>query len=599
MSLLKNRVYGVEPAAEQWKKVDKPLQLAPHALDIFQLIDGTRSLSDLFREAGERFALSKESTRTIVHHFVSEGLVTADIEIPVGLLQPMDYLEGLIKKTTQDEAKTVVSRFQDFKREFVSADLKERKRLFANMCDYFKQTTQMNPTRGKGAHYADRTFFYEDGTRNFDKFIVGGKLLEEINSLGPIWDLLCIPDEHEYQLLQETMVRKFRQWFPHRTTVPFVEYVNAFLDDSVSLYEHFDIIFKEVQKLSQHIFHRLVLPGEWKETAVRRTMQEILSINRQYKITVTPGAIISPDIMIAASGKDDINAGNYQLVIGEVHASVDAITHCPLVFFLSNRDKEMLRSFVTDKYAESVNKDEWAADLVRIHMRKTSAQLTLKGIDIEGIGRSPKKREDVVMLADLEVRLHQDKLRLYSPKWEKYIRLTSMRLPNNSPKETNPLRPFSLPEREGGLKPPRDMSYCPRINVGNTILVRRTWRINYRDWPYKLQPTHSYWDFNLFVHMIKIKEHYNLPNHVFTRIENEPKPIFVDFDNYFLLHAFYRKWQMHQKSVTFTEAFPSIENAWLKDENGHYLCELRTGCYRKAGGTCSTPPDSMTKKKEK
>ncbi|UCH94939.1 MAG: lantibiotic dehydratase [Candidatus Aminicenantes bacterium] len=582
MTLLKNRVYGVIPAAKKWEKVDKLTDLPDHAEDIFRLIDGQRTLNDLFKEAKSRFGLSEKNTRTVVNRLVSERLIFADIEIPVGLYQPMNYIQELIKNSGLAEAQRVVSTFQTYKQEFVSSDLNKRKELFVDMGDYFKQITGLEPTRGQGEHYADRTIFYEEGTRNFHEFIISGKLLKDITALGPIWDLLCIPVEHEYKLLQETMVQRFRKWFPNQSSVPLVQYVHAFLDDTGFLYKRFDDISEEIQKISQNIFNRLVLPDELTKAVIPRTMAEIVSINKRYQLPGASGVVINPDILIAASDKDAVNSGDYQVVIGDVHASVDLITHSPAAFFLADADKEMLRSFVTDRYRESINEDEWAADLVRVHMRKTSAQLTLKGIDIEGIGRSSKNRDAVVLLADLEVRLHQGRLRLYSPHWKKYIRLTNMRLPNNCQKETSPLRLFSLPEQEGGLKPPLHMSYCPRIEVGNITLLRRTWRMNYHDWSYQFTPTHKHWDFNLFVHMLKMQDYYKLPGYVFARIEDEPKPIFVDFDNYFLLHAFYRKWQKHKKSVTITEAYPRVEKAWLSDEKGHYFCELRMGWYRKS-----------------
>jgi hypothetical protein len=181
---------------------------------------------------------------------------------------------------------------------------------------------------------------------------------------------------------------------------------------------------------------------------------------------------------------------------------------------------------------------------------------------------------------DLEVHLGQDMLRLYAPKWKRYLRLISARFPNGNNERISPLRPFALPEREEVLPLPADVLYCPRVEVGKLVLARRTWRVSYHDWRYDSADVNPGWNVDLFAHMLQCQKQLSLPDRVFAKVVGETKPIFVDFTNYFLVHAFYKMWCQHQGPVTFTEPIPDSADSWLQDDDGHYSCELRMGCYR-------------------
>jgi len=159
------------------------------------------------------------------------------------------------------------------------------------------------------------------------------------------------------------------------------------------------------------------------------------------------------------------------------------------------------------------------------------------------------------------------------------MRLTSMRVPNGTRGRAHPLRPFALPEREVVLPLPSDVEYCPRIEIGKLVLLRRTWRLEFENWQYQATEATPDWSLGLFVHLTRLRAELNMPERVFVKMDGEPKPIFVDFSNYLLLHAFYKRWREHQGRATLTEAYPDITDAWLKDEDGHYLCELRMGIY--------------------
>jgi hypothetical protein len=574
-------VYTVRPGPQRWSVVGAQAQLPTYAIPILGLIDGDRTLEQIVSEAQSRWQLPQATTHNLVRQLVDAGLIYAHIEIPVGINEPMEYLRDLLNTTSALDAIALTERLLRLKQDFLAADLDRRREILADLNKTFYDTTGSSPNRGAGMHYADRNIIYEDARRSFVDVTLGGKLLQDVMALQPVWELLWTQAAQEQSSVDQVMAKWFQEQFSGRAFVSFTEYLEAFTADFDRLSAQLQEAQGQWDRWLYQLFHLLVPVDQAQASVVRHTLSDIQAYLERCTTERASGIVMNPDLFIASKSLKDINEGIYTLVLGEIHSSVDILTHTPMAYFLNPADKEALRSFVSERYQEAVEPDEWLADIVRGHFRKTNAQLMLCGPDVEAYGRSPKPRSQVVALADLMVCCDRGRLRLYSSKWQRYLRLISMRFPNGNDGRLSPLRPFSLAEYDAVLSLPSEVTYCPRIEVGNLVLTRRTWRLRFEDWRYKSHENNHGWDLGLFAHMRRLQQQLGLPNHTFVRVEGETKPIFVDFENYFLIHALYKMWQASQGQATITEAYPDIDNAWLKGEKGHYLCELRMGCYRR------------------
>ncbi len=592
MVLDQGRIRGLLPNNGRWQLVDEVVDLPPYATELLTLIDGAQTLDAIVAVGCARWHITPAELHATIKRLVDAQLVHAQIEVPVGPTTPLEYLKAELEQANVAEALPVIEQFIALRDAFATAPLAERQRLLTAMGELFEQTTNTIATRGAGAHYADRSLLYEDAVRDIAQCTVGGQLFQDVAQLDTLWELITIIQAWDEQFTQQTSTEWFRCRFPGQRVVPFLEYAQAFLADGQLLEERFSQNDHQLQTRLHQIFD-LLIPAEAAHLPViHMTLDDLRQRIAQLAPATTAGAVINPDFMVIAKSLADLNQGQYKLVLGEVHTAIDLLTHTPLTYGLPEVEREALRRFVSARYADIAAPDEWIVDVVRVHLRKTSAQLALEAPHIEAQGRSPKPRHEVVELSALEVHLAENGLRLYAPVWQRYLRLTSMRVPNGNTQHANLLRPFALSEHEGVIPMPQMINYHPRVEVGKIILLRRTWRVSYRDWHYTPTDDERGWSLGLFLHATRLRQALDLPERVFAKIVGETKPIFVDFSNYFLIHAFYKLWQKHQGVAIISEACPDIPDAWMEDDGGHYSCEFRVGFYRRGQHKKHQHPES-------
>lgn len=82
---------------------------------------------------------------------------------------------------------------------------------------------------------------------------------------------------------------------------------------------------------------------------------------------------------------------------------------------------------------------------------------------------------------------------------------------------------------------------------------------------------------------------YELPRFCFYKVASEMKPCYLDLDSPIYVDLFARMLRSATRAdaegqVTITEMLPDVNHAWLPDAEGNrYTCELRTACYEKEG----------------
>ena len=83
----------------------------------------------------------------------------------------------------------------------------------------------------------------------------------------------------------------------------------------------------------------------------------------------------------------------------------------------------------------------------------------------------------------------------------------------------------------------------------------------------------------IFVKVKSMQRQHRLPRFCYYRVANERKPLFLDFDNFFLAELFYHLLSQHRE-VVFTEMLPAPEQLWFGGEDGRLCAEFRGTAFR-------------------
>lgn len=581
------KIEGVMPTLPRWQSLADSVTLPAGASDVWTLMDGARTITDVIGEAERRWQMEPGTVREAIRALAESGLIHAKLEIPTGIYEPVGYLEQELEQGGVTEALAVTKRLQDIRRNFEQAGLSERVALLEQANVLFGITTESTASRGAGKMYADRSLIYEEAAKQYEQFTLGMPLREDLEILAHLIDLLRIVVERDRERMDRVTAEWFQRRFLGRPIVSFLEYAAAFIADADEIEAELSVAREEMEQLAEAVYHKLVPPEKAGSAGVKLTPSQVESIIRTFGGVGADGVISNPDIMIAASSPAALEAGDYKVVLGELHAVRDLLTQSPAGFFLPEDERDRLRSFVAQRYAEAVQPDEVVVDIIRTHRSKTSCTLILEGLDVEAQGRSSKERDQVLQMADLQVHYTGGTIRLYAPTLQRYLRLVGMCVPIGHDERTSLLRPFSFPHQDEVLPLPGGIAYNPRVEVGRVVLLRRSWRAHYQDWRCEKAESQPGWSFDLMLHMNRLRSALDLPERVFVKVHGERKGTYLDFGNYFLVHAFYKVWREHHGMATFSEMCPDIGENWLQDGAGHYSFEQRTGFYRKRETTAA------------
>jgi hypothetical protein len=279
------------------------------------------------------------------------------------------------------------------------------------------------------------------------------------------------------------------------------------------------------------------------------------------------GRYCSPDLMIAASGMDAINQGDFDIVLGETHLGIATSRHY---------------CFVTQHPSPGDLLDCLAVDspgprLLPVLPKENRGRLTVR--------TSSALTRDM----DFQVAVYAQAAEPGRPRLLNAADLTV------SPGADGPV--VSIP---GGLSFPvidvlAEMlldvfmdsfelvpaaAYQPRIAIDRLVIVREAWRfdaaqigfVQLRDEPARFAAGRRW------------QRAAGLPRQVFVKVTGEVKPFFVDFDSVISVNILAKSIRRIQERpagsqdvfVQFSEMLPSAESLWLTDSaGGRYTSELR------------------------
>lgn len=275
-----------------------------------------------------------------------------------------------------------------------------------------------------------------------------------------------------------------------------------------------------------------------------------------------PGARFhSPDVLIAAHSVEAIRAGQFTLVLGELHASGNTLLQAT---FLALHPQ-------AEQFLAQAQRDQPEAELSAVVTQRMFGERGIydpalpHGVHIE-FDDTPswRPREQVIPIAELVVDEDARGLRLRTRDGGRSFPAISFFGPQ--------LRGFSARHfRLLGAYP-----HTPRIAIDDLVVARESWRFAARDLAFALgrDPAERFgaaWAF---------RAAHAFPRWLFFRTNLERKPVHVDFASPPLVELMAKLIRAAAASeegwVSFVEMLPSPEQLWLTDANGErYTSELR------------------------
>ena len=524
--------------------LNRRVPLSPELAAAMRQVDGRRTLGAILGMVAEAG----------FDQLVARGLVVVQLSIPTAAFDPLDWLYRAVAALPDECASRELwlerlNCFRAMIAAFPSLPAERKLELLGQLEREFTALTGAGTRRGEGTIYADRLLIYDEAQGNIDACVVGPALQDDLcRRLRPVCDLcasfsLCI---------QEGCRRRAAELFMALGQGAPVPYL-AFL-------RHVDGQIRLEDCMADAPVRAMLdaLAGLARSSPAEPVIRLRAGQLRPLLCPIPSGTLVSPDIFLSAPDVAALEAGNYQLVVGEIHYGPQV--WCHFLTFCEQRDA--LGAWLAGALPANGERG-LRAGLVHRRRQGKTFYLELPGLSVEVLGRSVKPREQVLPAEDLEVVLAESGL---------VLRSRSL----GQPIELYPSDPRSVSNWLFGTPPviaPTVVlgEYTPRIEIDGVVMQRARWQLAASD---LLPPSDATAGSAAMWHANRLRRRYNLPERAFVRVPSERKPFFVDFSSLISIEYFFSMIQASQQ-ITLTELLPDSEGWWLRRQAGRYSCEWR------------------------
>lgn len=422
-------------------------------------------------------------------------------------------------------------------------------------------------TRGEGQAYAARTLVYEDCRRD-GEVLLGPELVQALEQ--PLTLILRSArwlTYHFAAFFYEAFLEAYME-IVEETGSPVVDFANFWLwmqeqvfDDSAHYDETLIEMFQERWAT--------ILPFSEEQHRVQFASADLAPSIIAMFDAPGPGwhgaRYHSPDILISAASPEAIKAGDYQIVLGELHVGMNTLQAALFAVqypspedllryvALDLPDTRILPAFPKNNFPPSSRvrpyfitpKDirlVFSADAVA---PPQSSTLTTGSMVIEQVdGRLVVRTRDgsqsfevIEVFAEFLMRHVYDCLKIFPP-----------------------------------------VKHRPRITIDRVVIARETWCFA----PAEIAFVSEKDAVQRFLAVRRWVNEHHMPRFVFFKVPSEQKPCFLDFASPLSINTFAKMIRHNQEigspagSIVLSEMLPAVEQSWLVDAEGqHYTSELR------------------------
>lgn len=538
---------------------DQSVVLSAADAEVLAHCDGTRTVGEISAAVGIEAGPS-------VTRLADLGLVIPGPEVPYGVSDPMPILEQLAATEDSAELRELVSGCAQCLRVQAVADRAERGHALRQLGQLLERTTGLASERGRGGFYQDRALVYEESVGRLNPLVLGRAITERVREALPlITDTFLFLPRLRDRLDHDVLAEWFAARFP-AGTASVNDYLRGFADDELSLAPAFDRVEHTISAWHDRLREAA--------GAIGPAVQDDDGRERLRKFLAEHGprlpAVCDIDLMLAATPGQASLAEPSRLVVSEVHADEELLTHGMFAPFVAAAHPTLAEDVLAG-YQGLLGDGEILMNATVRHADKTFARHPLHCPDVEAADRSPLGPSLRRQLADLVVCRGPDGLRLAERVTGRTVRLITtplhwLRLPHN------PLEIFGFPKRRTGtLFEVRPGEILREVAFGDLVLSRRSWSVAAE----QLRAKDAR---DAFLAVRRLRDLVDLPRHVFARTDAEGKPIYVDLDSPLLVRQLTR-FAARADLVRFTEMTPGPTELWLRVGGRRYTSELRFAAF--------------------
>ncbi|WIM94517.1 lantibiotic dehydratase [Actinoplanes oblitus] len=554
-------------------RVDPPIDLTPHQAAVFELCDGAtsvRRMSDLL--TGDPWPA--------LRHLADAGAVHLEAELPYGADDSLAGVREMLAGVDPGHpAHAICAGLVAAVHNLQEAPPPGRPEALARLKAEFTRATGLPAAHGGSGFYSDRSVFHEHCVCTPRELTIGRPLSDRMSGdLALLYDMFLLRPRWRLKLERDLLAGWFTRRFGAGRAVPVPDYVAAYLDDLGELAEGYQRIDDTVAEMGDAL-EAALLPAATDDRRVhvvqRATVRRLVE-----RYGLNEPAVCNPDLMIAARSAQDLAGGRFRLVVGDLHAMEDHLSHGSVAPFVGSAFPEY-RAEALRHYAGLLAPGEQLADVTQHHRNKTYPRLDLECRDVEAFDRSGRPPAERLRLADLDVCHDGERLRLRPPTGPA-LRLIAP--PHAWPMlGRNPFSVFGFPtDTAGAAVHGTGRRHIPRIQVGDVVLRRESWRIDAG----AVAAASVAEEPEAFARVQGLRARLGLPRHLYLRCSGEPKPVYCDLDSPLLVRQVTRTAAglPPEEPLTFGEMLPGPDELWLDDGAGGRTAEIRYAVF--------TTPDS-------
>lgn len=536
-----------------------PRPLTAAEAEVVSRCDGTRAVAEI---------ASDPHLATALDRLVDDGIVWRGVNMPYNPRAESvlrDTLNAIPEPKARERALAGLARL-DRARASVAAAAGDADALAAaleRLDTEFTAVTGAEPERRSGQMYAGRRLCYEDTVRDLD-VTFGRPLLDALS--GPFGSVLLPAARWLSATLADAYDAAFRDLYrdllePGADGVPMPVFWDAAQALLTGHDRPVDAVAAEFARRWNALFGLDGAPGERRLAFTAADLDEPAARLFAAERPGWAGARIhSPDLCLGAAGAEAMAAGEFTLVLGEMHTAWPTLD-CA-VFADRHPDPGRLRAAAAEDIGPQFRPlypTWWPHYTARIApvLGATDHQLAFAAAP----GADPARALPLVALTVSE---HAGPLEVTGP--------DGLRCPL---REVFALlfgwlgaEAFKL----AGAGP-----HHPRLTLDGLVVARETWRTTVGGTG--IAPAHGARE---YLAARRLRRSLGMPERVFAKVGTEVKPVYVDFTGPRYVSSFATLLRAARASsgddvpVVFTELLPDLDEAWLPDAKGRrYSCELR------------------------
>lgn len=524
-----------------------------HAARLYHLSHGQQTITELAQTLNQ----SPTELLAAIEQLEKDNWIHLDLPIPPSELDPLQYLIRQLEVLPADCLSrqhwlTILNDLQQTGMHYTNADLPQRQMILNNLETEYTNLIGIDSRRGQGKMFQDRTLLYEECLGGLQDFHLSRVQHQHItHSLVSIANITATYAHYVRSDLQAIGRHLFDQISPEQKPIPFTYFITAWRKQ----YPHLPPL-PTANQLQQQLTELVD-----QRQAEKRSVLTAADIQPLCQLPDEP-ITFSPDLLLAAPDLQAIRDNNYQLVLGEIHHGVQ-----PVGWMLTFADDLAEWHHQINQHLPQSTATTTPTNLLFGRRMKTAPpEFAGPSVQVSAVST----QSQALQLSDLIVEPYQDtSLRLRAPHHAPFLAF----YPPVYYVPESLYAPFicfsylllqNIPIQLG--------QHTPRIEIEGTIYQREQWQFATEDLP-GLQHTGT--TYQLMVDYLQFRSRWQLPQHVFIKSDQEPKPIYIDFHNYFALELL-----VHVASqtdiITFVEMCPAPEQLWLQKGENQYTCELRT-----------------------